>query len=330
MRTVPDLFARLFDLKTNGIKNSIKINRMNETRAPALFESVPNFSEGRNSETINALRRAVEKTPSVRLIDVHSDADHNRSVFTLIGEAEPLRECILNLVAAANEKIDLNTQRGVHPRVGAVDVVPFIPLRNATMTDAIRLAESTAEAISARFNIPTYLYANAARRPDRTKLSQLRKGNYEKLRGAIRDDPYFEPDFGPRELTAAGATAVGARDFLIAYNVYLNSADVAVAKAVAKKIRESSGGLPALQAVGLSVGGQAQVSTNILDYRATPLKTVFDTVKAEAGRFGTSVARAELVGCLPAAALAGTTPADIGLAEPIGDKILDRYYGGKK
>lgn len=298
---------------------------MNEIPPHALFESVPNFSEGRNSETIEALHRAVEKTPSVRLLDVHSDADHHRSVFTLIGEAEPLRDCILNLVKTAIDRIDLNTHRGVHPRIGAVDVIPFIPLRNASMADAVRLAESTAASMAARFSVPVYLYAKAAKRPDRTKLSQFRKGNYEKLRDAIRTDPYFEPDFGPRDLSAAGATAVGARDFLIAYNVFLDSSDVALAKTIAEKIRESSGGLPALQAIGLRVNGHAQVSMNLLDFHTTSLKTVFDAVRLEALRFGTTIKNAELVGCIPAAALAGITPAEIGLPDQIREKILERY-----
>lgn len=311
----------------NSEANCIKITGMKKNCQPTLIEAVPNFSDGRNPETIEALRNAVRLTPSVRLVNVHQDADHNRSVFTLIGEGEPLRECALNLVGVAAERIDLETQRGVHPRIGATDVVPFVPLRNASMDDCVRLAREAARQISERYPIPTYLYALASIRPDRTKLSELRRGNYEGLKTAIENDPYFEPDFGPKRLASAGATAVGARPILIAYNVFLVSNRVDHAKEIAKKIRESSGGLPGVQALGLPVGGRAQVSTNLLDYRKTPLNTLFAAVRTEAEKLGESVERAELIGCLPAAALEGVTPEEIGLFDWDESRLLDRSVG---
>lgn len=290
-----------------------------------MIESVPNFSEGRNDATLALLEAEVAETPSVRCIDIHRDADHNRSVFTLLGEPEPIRRCILNLVRVAAERINLETQRGVHPRIGAADVIPFIPLRNASIDDCVRIAKETAREIAENLNIPTYLYALASERPDRTKLSQLRKGGYELLRENIQTDPYFKPDYGPTQLGSAGAAAVGARPILIAYNLFLESSDVSIAKTIARRIRESSGGLPGIQALGLFVNQRAQVSMNLTDYQRTGLKTVYDAVQAQAQSMGTRIERGELIGCLPADALRGTTPDAVGLHDFRAEKILETH-----
>lgn len=314
---------------------------MNEIAAPFMYrssvgsnpktiiESVPNFSEGRNEETLSLLEAEVAKTLTVRCIDINRDADHNRSVFTLLGEPEPIQQCVLNLVRVAAERINLETQRGVHPRIGAADVIPFIPLRNASMDDCVRIAKETACLIAEKFNIPTYLYARAAERTDRTKLSQLRKGGYEHLRANIQFDPYFAPDFGPPQLGPSGASAVGARPILIAYNLFLASEDVTIAKSIARRIRESSGGLPGVQALGFLVDGRAQVSMNLTDYQRTSLKTVYRAVEEAAASMGTGIERGELIGCAPLEAFRGTTPDAVGLHDFRPEKILETHLNSE-
>lgn len=291
----------------------------------AIIESVPNFSEGSDTAVLNRLRDAALAAPGVILADIHRDADHNRSVFTLLGKPEPLLTCLLNLVSVAAETIDLNHHHGVHPRIGATDVIPLIPLRDASYDDCIALADHLAALIPQRLPIPTYRYALASRRPDRTTLAQLRKYGYEGLRDRIQTDPYYEPDFGPKRLTSAGATAVGARPILIAYNVNLTSDNLTAAKAIAKQVRASSGGLPAVQALGLMVDGRAQVSTNLLDYRVTPLPTLYRAVESAARELGETVAEAELVGCLPKVALCGDDPETVGLPNLAPERFLETH-----
>src|SRR5947207_1431008 len=256
-----------------------------------LVECVPNFSEGRNAATIEALRLALTSVPGVRLLDVQSDAAHNRSVFTFVAPPDPSVEAALAAMRVATERIDLSHHTGEHPRMGATDVVPFVPVRDATMDDCVALARRLAERAAADLQIPIYLYAKAATRPERERLPDVRKGEFEGLRERIGKDPAADPDFGPKRIhPTAGATAIGARPFLVAFNIYLDTSDVALAKDIARRIRTSSGGLPAVQASGFDVAGKAQVSMNLLDIDVTSPATVFTAVAAAAGQRGVPVA----------------------------------------
>jgi glutamate formiminotransferase len=241
----------------------------------------------------------------VLLLNRSSDADHNRTVLTLIGSPEGLKEAVLALYAAALTQIDLRVQRGRHPRMGAVDVVPFIPLKNTTVAECVILAREVGQTVAERFGVPIYLYAEAATRPERAVLANIRKGEYEGL-AAKMADPNWQPDYGPaRPHPSAGASAIGARFFLIAYNLLLDTPDVKVAKAVARAVRTSSGGLVNVQAMGVLLDGRnlAQVSMNLLNYVQTPLHRVQEMVKSEAARYGARVISAEVVGLIPQAAL---------------------------
>lgn len=268
-----------------------------------IVECVPNFSEGRRQEVIDRIVEAIEQVPGVQVLDVQSDLDHNRSVVTIIGAPEPLVEATFQGIATAAELIDLNHHRGGHPRMGATDVVPFVPVRGVTMEDCAALARKLGERVGTELGIPVYLYEAAASRPDRRNLADVRRGEYEGLLDEIGANPDRAPDYGPAEMGAAGATAIGARPPLIAFNVYLNTDDVAPARAIAKAVRFSSGGLRYVKALGLLVDGRAQVSMNLTDYRRTPIHRVLELIRAEATRCGVSVTRAEVVGLLPAQAL---------------------------
>jgi glutamate formiminotransferase len=275
-------------------------------RVPPL-ECVPNVSEGRRPEVVALLAAAVSGFPGVRLLDVSSDSDHNRSVLTLAGDAEGLQAALLALYEAALAEIDLTRHVGVHPRVGAVDVVPFVPLGDTPMAEAVQAAERLAAEVARRFGLPVYLYERAARRPGRTALADLRRGGFEGLPARLAD-PAWAPDFGPARVhPTAGATVIGARFFLIAFNAVLETADVAVARAIARGVRESGGGLPAVRALGvyLASRGRAQVSMNLVDYRRTPLLRVLERVREEAARLGTRVLETEVIGLLPEEAALG-------------------------
>jgi glutamate formiminotransferase len=273
-----------------------------------LVESVPNVSEGRRLDVVDRLAEAVTSVPDVALLDRTSDASHNRSVFTLAGEHEAVTEALERLVASAIHEIDMDTHEGEHPRIGAVDVIPFIPLGATTMDACIDLARTFAERIATRFDLPVYLYARAALRPDREKLADVRRGQYEGLKEEIAQRGR-EPDFGPSRLHAsAGAVAVGARPFLIAYNINLDSDDVDLAKRIARRVRESGGGLPRLQANGFEVREperghplRAQVSMNLLDFEMTPLWRAWDAVRELAAEDGVRPAESELIGLAPLA-----------------------------
>jgi glutamate formiminotransferase / 5-formyltetrahydrofolate cyclo-ligase len=274
-----------------------------------LIESVPNVSEGRRLEVVDRLANAIEAVPGVFLLDRTSDASHNRSVFTIAGEHEPVSEALERLVGAAIHDIDMDTHEGEHPRIGAVDVVPFIPLASTTMDDAIDIARRFGERVAKRYDLPVYLYARAALRPDREKLADVRRGQYEGLKTEIGQRGR-EPDLGPTELhPSAGAVAVGARPFLIAYNINLDTDDVELAKRIARRVRESGGGLPKVQANGFEVHEPerghprfAQVSMNLLDFAVTPLWLVWDTVRELAAEDGIALAESELIGLAPLAA----------------------------
>jgi glutamate formiminotransferase len=287
-----------------------------------LVESVPNYSEGRRLEVVDRLARAVEATPGAHLLDRTSDASHNRSVLTLAGGAEAVCDALERTVVVAIEAIDMEVHSGEHPRIGAVDVIPFVPLGQTTMADCVALARSFGAQLAERFELPVYLYAEAATRPDRVRLADIRRGDYEALRTEIAL-PERRPDFGPaRTHPRAGAVAVGARPFLIAYNINLDSPDVELAKAIARRLRESSGGLPKVQAKGFYIQelGRAQVSMNLLDFAVTPIWQVWDAVAEAAAAVGARAAESELIGLAPLASLldiadhAGT-PAGLPLEE---------------
>ena len=269
-----------------------------------LIESVPNVSEGRRLDVVDRLAGAIEAVPGVFLLDRTSDASHNRSVFTLAGEHGPVSDALEGLVASAIHEIDINVHVGEHPRIGAVDVIPFVPLAATTIDDCIDLARAFGERIALRFDLPVYLYADAASRPERVKLADVRRGQYEGLRLEVAQHGR-EPDFGPARLhPSAGAVAVGARPFLIAYNINLASADVELAKRIARRVRESGGGLPRVQANGFWIAqlGRAQVSMNLLDFAVTPLWLVWETVRDVAAQDGVELAESELIGLAPLAA----------------------------
>ena len=269
-----------------------------------LVESVPNYSEGRRVEVVDALAAAVTATPGVHLLDRTSDASHNRSVLTLAGEAEAVMTALEATVEVAEREIDMERHTGEHPRIGAVDVVPFVPLGGTTMVDAVELARTFGRRVAERFGIPVFLYARAATRPDRVRLADVRRGGYEALRTEIATAGRA-PDFGPAAThRRAGAMAVGARPFLIAWNINLDSADVELAKRIARRVRESGGGLPAVQANGFMIEelACAQVSMNLLDYATTPLWRVWEEVAAVAAEDGVALRESELIGLAPLAA----------------------------
>jgi glutamate formiminotransferase len=266
-----------------------------------LVEAVPNFSEGRRPEVVDAIVKAIQ-APGVLLLNRSSDLDHNRSVVTVAGPPEAVVEGIFCAVREAALHIDLRQHRGAHPRLGATDVVPLIPIRNLSLSECVELARNLGQRIGDELGLPVYLYEAAATRPDRQNLAMVRKGEFELLVQEI-DLPHRRPDFGPAHVGPAGAVIVGARPFLIAYNVYLKSSDVTLAKKIARTIRESSGGLPAVRALGLLVAGQAQVSMNLVDFQRTPLHVVVEAIRTEAARFGIEIDRSELIGLIPQEAL---------------------------
>jgi glutamate formiminotransferase len=274
-----------------------------------LVESVPNVSEGRRLDVIERLADALTVVPGVYLLDRTSDGSHNRSVFTVAGEHEAVTAGLERLVATAIDEIDMDAQLGEHPRIGAVDVVPFVPLGATTLDDCIELARSFAIRIATLYSLPVYLYAAAATRSDRVKLADVRRGQYEGLKAEIGQNGR-QPDFGPARMhPRAGATAVGARPFLIAWNINLASDDVELAKRIARRVRESGGGLPRLQANGFRVEEpergfpvRAQVSMNLLDFRVTPLWRAWEAVEGLAAEDGVALAESELIGLAPLAA----------------------------
>ena len=292
--------------------------------ADRLVESVPNVSEGRRLDVVERLAMAITSVPGVHLLDRTSDASHNRSVFTLAGPAGPVCDALEQLVAAAVREIDMDEHRGEHPRIGAIDVIPFVPLADTTMDEAVELARAFGARIADRFDLPVYLYAQAARRGDRIKLADVRRGQYEGLKAEIGRDGR-EPDLGPARMhSSAGAVAVGARPFLIAYNINLESEDVELAKRIARRVRESGGGLPKVQGNGFFIEElrRAQVSMNVLDFRVTPLWRVWETVRAEAAEDGIELFESELIGLAPLAAfLAVADHADAPADAPIEERL---------
>jgi glutamate formiminotransferase len=272
-----------------------------------IVECVPNFSEGRDAAKVDAIAAAIRSAPGVTVLDRQMDADHNRSVITFAAPAEMVAEAAVRGVEQAAALIDLNQHAGVHPRIGAADVVPFVPVEGVTLADCVRIAECAAAEVWRRARVPVYLYEAAARRPDRIRLENIRRGQFEGLREEVRTNPERRPDIGGPELhPTAGATVMGARKFLIAYNINLNTADVEIAKRIARAIRSSSGGLPCVKAMGVALASRnlAQVSMNLTDFEQTPMHRVFEAVRREADRYGVTIAGSEIIGLVPNQALA--------------------------
>jgi glutamate formiminotransferase/formiminotetrahydrofolate cyclodeaminase len=268
-----------------------------------LVECVPNFSEGRDKAKVDAIVDAM-KIPGVYLLDREMDSDHNRSVITLVGESEAIQEAAIRGVGKAAELIDLNVHTGAHPRMGAADVVPFIPIDGVTIEDCVAMARHVGEQIWKRYQIPVYLYETAATTPERQNLENIRRGQFEGIRADIATNPARRPDFGEAQLhPTAGATVVGARKSLIAYNVFLNTPNVDVAKKIAKAVRFSTGGMRFVKGAGFLVRGLAQVSMNLTDFEQTPVHRVFEMVKREAARYGVVPISSEIVGLIPKKAL---------------------------
>jgi glutamate formiminotransferase len=270
------------------------------------IECVPNFSEGRDPAVLDRIANAIASTRGVTLLDRTHDVDHNRSVFTFVGGPEEVEQALAKAAAVAVESIDLRRHTGVHPRIGAIDVIPFVALEGATREQCVALADRVARLLWERFEVPSYFYGEAARSETRRKLENIRRGGFEGLSHALPADVDRRPDTGgPGLHPSAGATAIGVRKFLIAFNINLATADVSIAKQIAKTIRESSGGLPAVKALGLLLPsrGMAQVSMNLTDFERTSLHEVFGWVKHEAERLGTHVAGSEIIGLVPQRAI---------------------------
>ncbi|MFN8478493.1 MAG: glutamate formimidoyltransferase [Kouleothrix sp.] len=289
-----------------------------------MIECIPNFSEGRRPEVVDAIAAAISAVPEATLLDQTLDADHNRSVITFAGPPEAVAEAAFQAVRRAAGLIDMTQHSGQHPRVGATDVLPFVPLGGATLDQCVALARSVGQRIGDELGIPVYLYEAAATRPERAALPNLRKGEYEGLRDTIATDPARAPDFGPAQLGTAGATIVGARQPLIAYNIYLHTADVEVAKRIAKAVRGSSGGLRGVRALGMLVEGRAQVSMNLVDFRTTPIHRVVEMVAREAAAYGVLVAESELIGLIPEDALLDAARFYLRLHGMKDEQILER------
>ena len=291
-----------------------------------LVECIPNFSEGRRQEVIDEIVAVLAEFPGVRLLDVDPNPDHNRTVVTFVGDPQAVGDAAFELTRAAVAHIDLTQHTGEHPRMGAMDVVPFVPISGVTMDDCVRLARETGQRIAEKLDVPVYLYAEAATTPARRRLPDVRKGQFEGLKTAIVTDPARRPDFGPARVhPTAGATAVGARPPLIAFNINLATRDLIVAKTIGKAIRESSGGLVNVQAMGVDLAeqGLVQVSMNLLDYTRTPIHRAFEMVRAEAARYGVAIAGSEIVGLIPVDALLGAAEFYLRLTAFRPDQVLE-------
>ncbi len=268
-----------------------------------LVECIPNYSEARRLEVVEQIMAAIQSVGDVHILDRHSDMDHNRSVITYVGSPEGVVEAAFRSIKKAAELINLDEHTGAHPRIGATDVVPFVPISGITMADCIELARTLGKRVGSELGIPVYLYEEAATTPERQNLENIRKGQYELLKEEIGVKPERQPDFGPARVTPAGATVIGARAPLVAYNIYLTTNDISVAQKIAKAVRNSSGGLRYVKAMGVMVEGRAQVSMNLTNYRHTPIARVVEFVRREAARYGEAIHHCELVGLVPQEAM---------------------------
>ena len=293
-----------------------------------LFEAVPNFSEGKDAAKISRITQAVRAISGARILGLHSDPDHNRSVLTIAGEEDPVLEGAIALAKACAAELDLASQSGEHPRMGVLDVLPFVPLEGATMDDAVRLANRAGESLGS-LGFPVFLYGSAATTQHRRSLPDIRRGGYEGVASRL-DDPLWKPDYGPRTLDPhRGVVAVGARPFLVAFNAYLDTDDVEVARTVARQIRESGGGLPAVRALGFDVGGKAQVSMNLTDLEQTAIPVALEAVRSAAADLGASVESTELVGLAPLEAVLQTARYYLGLRELDAHHVLESNLFGQ-
>ena len=268
-----------------------------------LVECIPNYSDARRPDVVDAILASIQTVPGVHVLDRHSDLDHNRTVVTMIGAPDAVAEAAFQSIKKAAELIDLDEHSGAHPRIGATDVVPFVPIADISMVDCVEIARRLGKRVAEELAIPVYLYEEAATRPERQNLENIRKGQYEGLKSEIETNPERLPDFGPNKLGTAGATVIGARQPLIAFNVYLTTNEVAIAQKIAKALRNSSGGLRFIKAMGVMVEGRAQVSMNLTHYRQTPIGRVVEMVRREAERYGVAIHHSELVGLVPQEAL---------------------------
>ena len=291
-----------------------------------IIECVPNFSEGRNQGIIQAIAEAARDKEKVRVLDVEWDKDHHRSLVTLVGEPEAILVAVWEMIKKATELIDMEKHQGEHPRIGATDVVPFIPVANVSMEECVELAKRLGKRVGEELKIPVYLYEAAATRPERVNLANVRQGDYEGLKKEIESNPERKPDFGPSQMhPTAGAMVVGARKFLIAYNINLDTQDVEVAKELAKLIREKDGGFPAVKALGFAIKdkGFVQVSINLCDFEKTNMEVVFRKVKEEAKKRGVKVLGSEIYGMVPQAALEKIDITELQLIDFKEDQILE-------
>lgn len=295
-----------------------------------IVECVPNFSEGRRERVVDEIVAAMS-IAGLKMLDREMDADHNRSVITFAGEPRAVEDAAFRGIAASARLIDMDAHRGEHPRIGATDVVPFVPVRGVTMDDCVAIARRLGERVARELDIPVYLYERAATRPERRDLAYIRRGEYEALKQEIATNPDRAPDFGPMRIGKAGATVIGARPYLIAYNVNLATSDLKIAKDIAATIREKNGGLPSVKAKGFMLREKniAQVSMNLTDYTTTGMLTAFNTVKAEAAKRGVQVLESELIGMVPLQALTQVAAQALLLPKLSADQVLDMKIFGE-
>jgi len=302
-----------------------------QTHMAVTVECVPNFSEGRRKEVVDRIVYSIRSVPGIKVLDVEMDPDHNRSVVTFTGNKETIQEGAFRGARAARELIDLTKHTGQHPRMGALDVLPFVPISGVTMEECVELANKVGARIAKELKIPVYMYEAAAKKPERKNLENVRRGEFEGLRDEIVSDESRYPDYGPRMIhPTAGATAVGARMPLIAFNVNLKTKDVGVAKQIAKTIRASSGGLPNVKALGfmLEERGMAQVSMNLTDYTVTSVSRVYDAVKRQADAAGVEIAESELVGLIPLVAVCDVFSSHLNVKDFTSNQVLERRIWG--
>ncbi len=288
-----------------------------------LVECIANYSEARRPEVVEAIVQSIKSIPGVHVLDLHSDQDHNRSVITFIGSPKAVEEAAFQSIQKAAELINLDQHTGEHPRIGATDVVPFVPIRGISMDECVALARHLGQRVGNELSIPVYLYEQAATQPERQNLENIRRGQYEALKEEIATLPERAPDFGPKKIGTAGATVIGARHPLIAYNVYLTTDDITIANKIAKAIRNSSGGLRFVKALGMLVEGRAQVSMNLTNFQSTPIARVVEMIRREALRYGVGVHHSELVGLIPQAALVDAAVWYLQLDQFEPDQILE-------
>jgi glutamate formiminotransferase len=290
-----------------------------------IIECVPNFSEGRNSENIETIVAPFRSKKGVKLLDYQTDADHNRMVVTVVGEPDALKAAVIEAVGCAIDVIDMRTHQGQHPRMGATDVVPFIPIKKLSMDEAVAFSKEVARETAEKYSLPVYLYEKSASRPERQNLAHIRKGQFEAMAEKIKQ-PEWKPDFGPQKIhPSAGVTAMGARMPLVAYNVNLDSGNLEIADEIAKRVRHISGGLRYCKGIGIELKdrGQVQVSMNMTDYTRTALYRVFELIKVEARRYGVNVIGSEIVGLVPMEALIDTAAYYLGLEDFTMEQVLE-------